>query len=589
MNRRKLLLRIKSNVMKTILNKYTSNLSVIVFVLAIASATALKAQCHIDDFNALRAFALSTNANSWTDNTGWDLVLNNMTPPGGCDLSTMVGVTINGSRVTHLQILENNLTGMLPTEIGDLTELTVLDLSDSLNAPGNNISGSIPSSIGQLSDLQQLRLNGNNLSGKIPVQIGDLSQLISIAINNNNLDSNIPSTIGNLSAIQSINLSQNNLTGDIPTTIGNLTQLRSLVVNNNSLNSLPTTIGNCLELIHLVISNNEFNVELPAALANCSLLSILQANNYSSLGPRPLPDVITDLTGIRIMVLGFNDFTGTLPVDMANLAALERLFLNDNNLTGNMPPINDYPDLNLLYLHDNNFTGGLPTNMNNLQQLTTIVINNNPNLGGVLPLSMEHLTSMQLFQAINCGLTGSIPPGLANWTDVWQINLAGNQLSGDIPDIFSNLNALSIFNVNDNQLTGQIPASLGDQPDVNANFINNNMSGCFDINLMNLCDTPGIILTTGNMFDTTWAAFCDLGLGVCAQGNSDYCEFNNGLPTILDVDGNACVQGVINVGEALELTPAASPPSDPAIGTMYFDANSSKLRVWDGFVWQDCW
>ena len=62
----------------------------------------------------------------------------------------------------------NGLTGSIPPEIGNLTNLIYLNLS------GNQFTGSIPSEIGNLTNLNELWLNINQLSGQIPESICDL-------------------------------------------------------------------------------------------------------------------------------------------------------------------------------------------------------------------------------------------------------------------------------------------------------------------------------------------------------------------------------------------------------------------------------
>jgi len=44
-----------------------------------------------------------------------------------------------------------------------------------LNIEGNQIAGSIPTEVGQMIDLEVLELNGNQLTGTIPTEIGLLS------------------------------------------------------------------------------------------------------------------------------------------------------------------------------------------------------------------------------------------------------------------------------------------------------------------------------------------------------------------------------------------------------------------------------
>ena len=56
----------------------------------------------------------------------------------------------------------NQLTGMIPDELGNLKNLRVLVIT------ANEIDGAIPEWLGDLSDLESLWLNGNQLSGPIP-------------------------------------------------------------------------------------------------------------------------------------------------------------------------------------------------------------------------------------------------------------------------------------------------------------------------------------------------------------------------------------------------------------------------------------
>ncbi|OMO66428.1 hypothetical protein COLO4_30556 [Corchorus olitorius] len=58
------------------------------------------------------------------------------------------------------------------------------------------------------------------------------------------------------------------------------------------------------------------------------------------------------------------------------------------------------------------------------------------------------------------GLTGEIPPYLANLTHLQNLDLSNNNLTGPIPEFLSKLQSLTILNLNQNQLNGSIPAVL---------------------------------------------------------------------------------------------------------------------------------
>jgi Leucine-rich repeat (LRR) protein len=94
---------------------------------------------------ALVALYNSTGGDNWTRNSGW---LDTNTP---CE---WYGVTCNGGHVSGIDLgwdgSSNNLTGTIPTELGNLSNLTRLYLSS------NELTGTIPTELGNLSNLTTL-------------------------------------------------------------------------------------------------------------------------------------------------------------------------------------------------------------------------------------------------------------------------------------------------------------------------------------------------------------------------------------------------------------------------------------------------
>ncbi|KAK8602086.1 hypothetical protein V6N12_051904 [Hibiscus sabdariffa] len=80
----------------------------------------------------------------------------------------------------------NRLTGQIPFEIGNLSELHALNLSH------NYLTGFIPPSFSKLKQIESLDLSYNKLSGIIPIQMMELNSLAVFNVSYNNFSGNIP-------------------------------------------------------------------------------------------------------------------------------------------------------------------------------------------------------------------------------------------------------------------------------------------------------------------------------------------------------------------------------------------------------------
>ena len=125
---------------------------------------------------------------------------------------TLWGVVYSVENTTELGLSENQLTGEIPPEIGNLTNLTYLNL-------GLNQLTGIPPEIWNMTNLEMLRLGSNQLTGSIPPEIGNLTNLTVLELNDNQFSGSIPSEIGNLPNLIGLVLSDNQFTGEIPESI----------------------------------------------------------------------------------------------------------------------------------------------------------------------------------------------------------------------------------------------------------------------------------------------------------------------------------------------------------------------------------
>ena len=101
---------------------------------------------------------------------------------------------------------------------------------------GNQLTGTIPTQLGDLDSIQGLGLGYNRLTGAIPAQLGDLSSTLSaLYLEDNRLSGAIPAELGSLSWLSSLGLGHNQLTGAIPRELANLTNLDVLLLGGNQL------------------------------------------------------------------------------------------------------------------------------------------------------------------------------------------------------------------------------------------------------------------------------------------------------------------------------------------------------------------
>nr|ADO66723.1 somatic embryogenesis receptor kinase 3 splice variant 5 [Medicago truncatula]ADO66724.1 somatic embryogenesis receptor kinase 3 splice variant 6 [Medicago truncatula]ADO66725.1 somatic embryogenesis receptor kinase 3 splice variant 7 [Medicago truncatula] len=81
-------------------------------------------------------------------------------------------VTCNDDKsVILMELSSNNITGKIPEELGNLTNLVSLDLYL------NHLSGTILNTLGNLHKLCFLRLNNNSLTGVIPISLSNVATL----------------------------------------------------------------------------------------------------------------------------------------------------------------------------------------------------------------------------------------------------------------------------------------------------------------------------------------------------------------------------------------------------------------------------
>jgi len=462
--------------------------------------------------------------------TGIDLSWNN--------LSGLIPVELGSlANLGYLNLRDNQLTGSIPAQVGNLANLDTLELK------WNQLSGSIPPELGSLSNLKNLYLDGNRLTGNIPPELGSLANLVILNLSNNQLTGSIPPALGNLANLQYLYLSVTQLSGSIPAELGGLSNLKYLWLANNQLSgSIPAELGNLSNLWHTELCHNQLSGSIPPELGNLSNLGSLNLSYNQLTGS--IPPELGGLANLESLVLDHNQLSGNIPGELGSLANLGYLYLGDNQLTGSIPPeLGNLAQLDTLHLFNNQLTGGIPAELGNLANLWNLVLAFNqltnlpPELGNLtnlnnLELSWNQLTSLppELGNLTNLGRLGlggnpltSLPPELGNLTNLhtlflsgtlltsipaWLGNLANlsslylenSQLTGGIPPELGNLTKLTTLWLDINQLTGSIPPELGNLASLTyMNLQDNQLSGSIPAQLGNLANLNSLILQNNQL------------------------------------------------------------------------------------------
>ncbi|XP_062007600.1 putative receptor-like protein kinase At3g47110 [Rosa rugosa] len=227
---------------------------------------------------------------------------------GNCSLRGNIPSDIgNLSNLIVLDLVDNQLSGPIPSSMGRLHNLQGLGMYD------NTLQGYIPDELCQLEELASLYLDGNQLSGSIPSCLGNLtSSLRELSLSSNLLNSTIPSTLWGLTDILRINLSSNSLIGPLSGGVGNLKVAISLDVSYNQLSgSIPSSVGSLLNLVNLSLAHNNLEGLIPSSFATCLSLELLDLSQNSLSGV--IPKSLEALSYLKYLNLSFNILQGEIP------------------------------------------------------------------------------------------------------------------------------------------------------------------------------------------------------------------------------------------------------------------------------------
>ncbi|KAK4589483.1 hypothetical protein RGQ29_020168 [Quercus rubra] len=209
------------------------------------------------------------------------------------------------TRLEFLSISMNNLSGPLPSFLGNITTLTFLGIENNL------FSGMVPLDLGKLVNLKNLILSANNFSGEFPVTLTNLTKLMELRISSNNFTGRMPDFFRSWKQLQKLEIQASGFEGPIPPSISILSNLTELRISD------------------LVGEGSKF-----PNLSSMTLMNRLMLRSCNITGS--IPSYISDMKRIQILDLSFNRLEGSVP-DLSGLEMLQFMYLTRNLLNGPIP------------------------------------------------------------------------------------------------------------------------------------------------------------------------------------------------------------------------------------------------------------
>jgi Leucine-rich repeat (LRR) protein len=216
------------------------------------------------------------------------------------------------------------------------------------------------------------------------------------------------------------------------------------------------------ELQTVTLAYNNFSGSIDTEVAQLLMLSTFNVSNNALSGAIPSFFTSGSSGSLTTLDLSNNLLSWAMPdAFFINCQNLVFLSLAHNILNGSIPSsLSSCVQLTHLNLAANQFSGDIPMGIGQLSKINSIDISQNF-LSGLIPGeigSLQNLTSLSL---MGNKFTGSIPSGLFSCSSLVAIDFSKNSFTGTLPVQLQNLSSLTLINAGSNMLSGGIPTWLG--------------------------------------------------------------------------------------------------------------------------------
>ncbi|XP_042011090.1 receptor-like protein EIX2 [Salvia splendens] len=454
-----------------------------------------------------------------------------------------------------------NLSGIVPSQLKNLTNLQSLDLSQ------NNFEGPVPGFFGSMKQLQQLFLRGSKFTGIVPPQLGNLTNLRVLDLSYNSLKIKNLDWLSSLSLLSTLDLSQIDLshTNWLPQILSLrfLYELRLDLCNISTIKVEPTVNSSFTSLSLLKLSDNQLTPSSFPWLSNISTTLVGIDLSRNALGG-PIPDAFIErLVLVETLGLASNKFEGQIPKSLFNLSRLITLDLYENDLRGNtdelfgntsgkgileslqildlghnklngpVPDLRAFSALTEVYFGGNNLTGFIPLSIGQLSELRVLDLSKNL-LEGIV--SESHLIKLNKLKKLDLSFNSLILHFGPDWSPAFQLDaifLAKCNVGPSFPKWIQTQRSFSNLDLSRANITDEIPAWLwsvspsltnlylsdnqitGIIPNLSSTFItsidlgNNRLSGPIPL----FSAYVELVQLSGNMFSGSISSICSVFYG----------------------------------------------------------------------------
>ncbi|KAL5549339.1 hypothetical protein UlMin_004570, partial [Ulmus minor] len=298
-----------------------------------------------------------------------------------------------------------------------------------------------------IASIQFLDLSSNALQTPILNALQNMSFLRVLDISYNSFNSSVPLWLGNLKSLVTLNLGWNefdSIEGELSSLINNYCYLKSLDLSRNRFHGEAFRTGQNLSrcvmhsLESLSLGDNEIGGQFPNWLGQLRGLQHLDLSTNSLHGP--IPSFVWNLSNLRVFDLSYNQLSGVIPKSLGQLVNLEVFSVSRNSLEGTLSEIH----------------------FSSLSRLKSLDIGYNYNLTFKVSSDWIPPFSLQKCYMENCKIEGSeVPQWLRTQEEVTDLHLENASISGIFPMWLQSM-PLSVLDLSLNQISGPLPSNFGD-------------------------------------------------------------------------------------------------------------------------------